>query len=181
MLKKIKGYERYYISDKGKVYNENGKEISQRKATNGYMRVNVRKGDIKYEKPKTFSVHRLVAEAFLPKIDGKECVNHKDGNKTNNNAENLEWCTHKENSIHAYNTNDKYKQFCLNNIKKTYEQNKKMVKVFYNGQYLGIYKGIEETAKKFNVNKKTIYNNSKGMTNRKGYTFFIVEGGDVSA
>lgn len=51
-----------------------------------------------------FSVHRLVAEAFVPKINGKNLVNHKDGNKKNNIISNLEWCSSKENNLHAFRT-----------------------------------------------------------------------------
>jgi len=47
-------------------------------------------------------VHRLVADAFCEKRIGCDVVNHKDGNKTNNNSENLEWMTRSENDIHAY-------------------------------------------------------------------------------
>lgn len=181
MKKRIDGYERYYVSEEGKVYNEFGKEMSQRRSSNGYLRVNLRKGNMKYEKPTTYSVHRLVAKAFIPNENNLPYINHKDGNKTNNKVDNLEWCTPKENSTHAYNTKKDYRTFCLKNIRKTNELNKKIVKVYKDGKYIGIYKGIEETSKLFNINKKTIYNNSKGMTNRKGYTFLIYKGGDASA
>lgn len=47
-------------------------------------------------------VHRLVAAAFVGRADGREFVNHIDGNKTNNTAANLEWCTRTENMLHAH-------------------------------------------------------------------------------
>lgn len=63
--------------------------------TNNYYSV----GLSKEGKVKRIRVHRLVAEAFIPNPDNLPCVNHKDENKLNNNAENLEWCTI------AYNNN----------------------------------------------------------------------------
>lgn len=55
-------------------------------------------------KYKDYLVHRLVALAFLEKPEGKDCINHIDGNPKNNNVSNLEWCDHKENNNHAFDT-----------------------------------------------------------------------------
>lgn len=63
----------------------------------GYKRVSIKLGD----KSKLFGVHRLVAQAFIPNLENLPCVNHIDGNKFNNNADNLEWCTVEYNNKHA--------------------------------------------------------------------------------
>lgn len=59
-------------------------------------------------KSKTHTIHRLVAEAFIPNIHNKEQINHKDWNKSNNSIKNLEWCTVSENELHAYSMGLKY-------------------------------------------------------------------------
>lgn len=67
----------------------------------GYFSVSLR---TKERGTKTFMVHRLVATAFIPNPNNYPMVNHIDGNKTNPNASNLEWCDAKHNNIHAIET-----------------------------------------------------------------------------
>jgi len=58
----------------------------------------------KDKKEKTLLVHRLVAMSFIEKTKYKDCINHLNGDRNNNNVSNLEWCDHKENNNHAFDT-----------------------------------------------------------------------------
>ncbi|AHN22719.1 NUMOD4 domain-containing protein [Lysinibacillus varians] len=58
----------------------------------------------KDKKEKTWLVHRLIAKTFIPEVEGKDYINHIDGNRLNNDVTNLEWCNHKENNNHAFDT-----------------------------------------------------------------------------
>lgn len=98
MWKKIKEFDNYEVSSDGEVRNvKTGRVLKQDLTGCGYNRVTVSK----HNKQKRFSVHRLVAEYFVDNIEGKDVVNHKDGCKTNNHKDNLEWCTCSENHLHA--------------------------------------------------------------------------------
>ena len=66
----------------------------------GYLRVNLRKNGIN----KTIKIHKLVAQTFISNPDNKETVNHINGIKTDNRVKNLEFCTRRENNLHAYKT-----------------------------------------------------------------------------
>jgi len=88
----------YLVSREGKVFSlVTNKWLKARSAGKGYQAVMLYKD----KKGKNFSVHRLVAQAFIEPVPGKTCINHIDGDKTNNCVENLEWVTHSENMYHA--------------------------------------------------------------------------------
>ena len=112
--KDVPEYEGIYeVSDQGRVRTKLGKTTytkrhGVRKWKQRYLKNKnpkareVRVSLWKDGKEKTWLVHRLVALAFIPKVDGKECINHIDGNPKNNKIENLEWCNHTENNNHAF-------------------------------------------------------------------------------
>ena len=95
--KDISGFEGFYeISSYGRVRSvKSGRILSTSKCggCRGYLSVCLSKNGKRYGK----LVHRLVAEAFIPEVEGLSEVNHKDEDKTNNRVENLEWCDHKYN------------------------------------------------------------------------------------
>lgn len=96
---------KYIVTNTGKVFNNfTGKEMKQRYIL-GYPHVALRVFKNGKSLQKLHKVHRLVADAFIPKTDGKNLVNHKDGIKNNNHVSNLEWVNHSENTIHAIKNN----------------------------------------------------------------------------
>ena len=115
----IKGYEGLYdVSNLGRVKRlerttENSGTYSgystfkelilkprENKKRHGYYEISLKKN----KKEKRFKIHRLVALTFIPNPDNKPEVNHKDGDKSNNCVDNLEWVTSKENKKHAWET-----------------------------------------------------------------------------
>ncbi|MDX1373760.1 MAG: NUMOD4 domain-containing protein [Nitrososphaeraceae archaeon] len=101
-LIKITDYENYAVSKCGRVWSfkrEMFLKLSPRK--DGYLRVNIYNNKGR----KTVNVHRLVGLYFVDNPRNMKELNHIDGNKMNNHANNLEWCSRSENIKHAYSNN----------------------------------------------------------------------------
>lgn len=111
----IKGYERLYMVNSDGLVKRNAvtlvksngvlcpvkeRSVKQRLGRGEYYTVSLTNSQV----TRTHYVHRLVAEAYVENPDGKPFVNHKNGIKTDNRAENLEWVTHRENIQHAFDT-----------------------------------------------------------------------------
>ena len=96
---------------------------------------------------KNVRIHRLVAEAFIPNPNNFPCVNHKDGNKSNNNVFNLEWCSHSYNEKHAYE----------NGLKNAYWENKGF--------------GARTKTKDYYINKEHTLSNWKKIFKKNNWEF----------
>lgn len=97
-LGNVRSLDREIIYSNGKIYKQKGKMLKPTLRNNGYYYVSLSKNNVR---PK-FDVHRLVAITFLDNDNNYNCINHIDGNKTNNCLSNLEWCSYSYNAKHAF-------------------------------------------------------------------------------
>lgn len=158
MLKPINGFEGYLISsENGQIYsNVKGKNMFPLKTftkPDGYLAVSLWDNSIRgNKKRKTFLVHRLVAETFIPNTYNKPTVNHKDGNKQNNCVDNLEWATLREQEIHSFSTG-------LNYARKGEDANRAIL-TWDDVHYIRNNYPCESVAKlseRFNITKECVY------------------------
>ena len=155
----VKGYEGLYVvTSEGSVIGlRSGKEL---KTTNvrGYLRVKLYRN----AQPKMYLVHRIVADAFIPNDDNKSQVNHKDGNKSNNNVENLEWVTQSENQVHAY-INGLNSPTHANEVTKKKVEQKKL-----NGELLRVWNSMSDASRATGIPISNITHCCKGRINHAG-------------
>lgn len=132
----IKGYENIYlVSNFGQIKNIKTNQILKPIDSHGYKYVHLCDENHKRtNKP----IHRLVAFHFLQNYKNFPQVNHKDGNKSNNHVDNLEWCSHKDNMVHS---SEKLHRHC------------KKVKCVETGQ---VFESIKDAAKYYHKSRTTL-------------------------
>lgn len=95
---RVRSLDKKVKSKNNSISIKRGKILSFNKLHNGYYKVTFSDQGIL----SGHTVHRLVAKAFVDNPRNLPCVNHKDGDKTNNNSDNLEWVDYSENTVHSY-------------------------------------------------------------------------------
>lgn len=159
--KSIPGYDdRYAISSCGRLRNSHGLIMKPMVCTNGYLAACL----WNHNRQKKISIHRLVAEAFVDNPLGFSEVNHKDEDKANNNASNLEWCSHSYNMNYGHvkeniskaktgkHLTEEHKRKCAaasrgkrwvsNGERETLIREEEIPSYFYNGYRIGRLKNV---------------------------------------
>lgn len=170
----IDGYEGYKVSSLGRVIGKTGKVLKQQlNSKTGYFHVNIRKSN----KQRTTTVHRLVAEAFIPKVEGKNQVNHKNGDKTLNIPQNLEWVTASENRKHAYSIGlfdkDKIIERGMKGGKSARERLGKSIVLKNNKGDAFAFSSVREACESLNLDRRTlqrVLGKEKHFKTIKGFT-----------
>lgn len=164
--KDIGGYEGVYqISNLGRVksFKFNSEKVLINKTSSNYDMVALcLNGVVKY-----FTNHRLVAIAFLHNPENKEQVNHKNGIKSDNRLENLEWCTRSENTSHAIRIG-LMKHPTRGKLGKDNFNSKVVIQYSLDGVYVNKYFGASEASRMTNISMGNISSCCLGNRNKAG-------------
>lgn len=134
------------------------RELTPKRNNSGYMMIGITENNVRCH----ISVHRLMAQCFIPNPENKPQVNHKNGIKTDNSLENLEWCTRKENAEHAVN-NELYQSLHVIRRSKTA------------GDVIR-FRSMREAERKTGICRRTLYDYCYGICKQpKDYTWNFEE------
>ena len=166
---KVSNNSNYLVSNTGRVRRVGSDKDHSVRDSKGYLVTDLYQDG----KRSTARVHRLVAEEFVPNPDGKPEINHKDGNKRNNNASNLEWVTKKENSRHAWDNGLAKPSYGMLGKKNPHSGRKgKQFRIVETGETFGTLKECEE---KIDGNNRHINDCLRGrQRTHRGYHFEYV-------
>jgi hypothetical protein len=160
------------VSNTGIVKRFDGFIYSPYLSKDGYPCVNIHMG----EKRKTYKLHRLVALLFIDNLFNKPEINHKDGNKLNNDSSNLEWCTHSENIQHAWDTGllkstpERSKKISLQcrHIGSNNPKSKKVRGYTKNNEFTIEYESMRLAAKAFNTDSAQVSHSANNILTLNG-------------
>lgn len=156
-LGRVRSLDRVVVDKNGRKLHYSGKIMTQNKTVDGYPNISLGT----YDNKKTITIHRLVAEAFIPNPLNLPQVNHKDEDITNNVWTNLEWCDNGYNV--NYGTGNQRRR--INTPK-----NKKIIQLTLNGDFVAEWQSLRE-AERHGFNHGNI---SQCLTGRRGaYKGFI--------
>lgn len=158
----IDGFENYLIGDNGTVYSVIKRKELKTHDVNGYKQVLL----VTKLGAKEMLVHRLVAIAFVPHEEGKNFVDHIDGNRKNNHYTNLRWCTQKENN-----------QFPLfiHNITEAHikSSGKPVLQYDMDGNFIAEYRGQNEAGRRTGISGANISQVCRGLRKQAGGFLWI--------
>lgn len=165
--KPIGGFEDYLIYNDGRVFTLKRNKFLKLSLNNGYHRITLYKNG-KYHQ---VSVHRLVAKYFISNPQNKPFINHKDGNRSNNSLDNLEWCTSSENNKHAYVAGLRtWESESRQKVSKTLGSYP--FKVYKKGQLVGVFPTQMSCQREIGVHNRNIGKCLKGINKQdSGFTF----------
>lgn len=158
-MKVLKDFPNYAIDEYGIVWSiKRNKPICRFKDNLGYYQVELSKCGKKYKR----RVHNLMAECYLTKPFDKACINHIDGDKSNNALDNLEYTSNSINTQHAYDNNlyrNKYRLKVKTINKET-------------GEIL-VFNSIRSLSETLNINRKTVSSILNGTKNSNNYKYYF--------
>ena len=166
-----KEYYGYVVYDDGRIWsNKTNRFLKPYMCNAGYYMVTLSLNKHR----KSVMIHRLVGRLFVEgRTRGKGFINHKDGNKLNNNAFNLEWCTKSHNSKHAY-------EMGLTPAPPTYEgrfgyEHNRSIEVHEydanTGEYIQSFGSLSEASRHYNYNISTIRMSCDNYPTKKGFYY----------
>jgi len=158
---RVKGFEEYQVDTEGVIYSKRGLPLKYSLNPRGYCIVNFYVN----RKRTGFAVHTIVATQFIPNPEHKEEVNHKDGDKTNNRIDNLEWVTRSENMRHAVDVLEL--PIGKHNCRKVIGYDKKSMKVKYSFESLSSVARYFHPVKDYYKHRNSVWRAIKGY--RKTY------------
>jgi hypothetical protein len=169
-LKRCSGSYGFYVSDTPqRILKPEIARNKKRKKQDGYLKLNLRS--------KQYSVHQLVALAFIPNPENKTQVNHKDGDKIHCHELNLEWATNSENIIHAIKLGLQYVPKGDNHYSKKligkHYGNKKVSQHDLRGNFIKSYASIEQASKETGIGRTNLSKHLKRVSKSSGgYLWF---------